>query len=214
MLRRLCWILLAAACAKDVPPSPASIQRNVSLSSLAGCPAVEAKVQESAVTEMRARLESAIQNRHRWGPVNFAGGAAGPSATPAPPAYTTTNLQVTGVDEADIVKNDGTRIRATPLSSWLPPAQRRLEGGAVVDVPYDCDQFEVGNAPVRLGFVTLATVDLDQPAVPPSRTTILGEVGLIYASQESLVLASPHYWWWDSDGNADRSSSPSSTYPT
>jgi hypothetical protein len=357
MFRRLCWILLALACGKDLPPTAASIQRNVSLRSLAGCPAVEAAVQDSAVSEMRARLESAILNRHRWGPVNFSGGTAGPSATPAPSAYTTTNLQVAGVDEADIVKNDGTRIfalssdrlhaasswppaalavtgslqiegwptgfflagdriavisamppandpkagmglcpvnlaasfmcgyfgpitakltlidastlavtgevwlpgypvhsrrigsnvhlvlrdparwpqelqwwpsgdvwsdegkftaavrsledanekviRATPLSNWLPPAQRRLQGGAVVDVPYDCAQFEIGNAPVRLGFVTLATVDLDQPAAPPSRTTILGEIGLIYASQESLVLASPHYWWWDADGNAD-----------
>jgi len=56
----------------------------------------------------------------------------------------------------------------------------------------------------RKGYSFVAPIEyLDQPAAPPSRTTILGEVGLIYASQESLVLASPHYWWWDSDGNAD-----------
>lgn len=94
-------------------------------------------------------------------------------------------------------------IRAAPLSSWLPPAQRRLSGGAVVDVPYDCAQFEVGNAPVRLGFVTLATLDLDRPATPPSRITLLGDAGLIYASQDSLVLTAPHYWWWSVDGNTD-----------
>jgi hypothetical protein len=355
MPRRLLWIVLALACGNRVPP-PAAVQRSVGLQSVTGCPAVEKAVQDAAVTEMRAQLESAIYSRSRWGggPVDMAGGAT-PAAAPGASAYTTTNLQVAGVDEADIVKNDGTRIfalsgdslhaasswpaaslavtgriqiegwptgffldgdrivvisavppahdenagvgvcpvaaaatfmcgyfgpmtakltvidastltvtgevwfpglaahtrrigsqvhvvlrdparwpkdiqwwprgelwndeqkfteavraleqanekviRETPLSSWLPPSERKLQGGAVVETPYDCTQFHVGNAPVRLGFVTLATLDLDQPATPPARTTILGEVGLIYASQDSLVLSAPHFWWWDFDGN-------------
>ena len=29
--------------------------------------------------------------------------------------------------------------------------------GEIVDVPYDCAQFSLGNAPVRLGFATVAT---------------------------------------------------------
>jgi hypothetical protein len=360
MLRtRICTALAlaqAVACGSGLPP-PAAIQRNVALHAVTGCPAVEAAVQDAAVTEMRARLESLVQSRNRLGAMDAAGAGATPAAAGGPSAYTTTNVQVAGVDEADIVKNDGTRIfalsgevlhaasswppaslaltgslpiegwptgffldgdrivvisavppardpntgigicpmagtamfmcgyfgpltakltlidaarltvtgeiwlpgypahtrrigsqvhvvlrdaarwpeavrwwpadvpwtdpekftaavraledanekviRAAPLSSWLPPAQRRLEGGAVVDVPYDCSEFEVGNAPVRLGFVTVATLDLDQPAAPPSRTTILGDAGLLYASQDSLVLATPHYWWWDFAGNAD-----------
>jgi beta propeller domain-containing protein len=356
MSRRLVWIALTVACGNGLP-RPASIQRNVSLHPVTGCPAVEAALQDAAVIEMRARLESTIQSRHRYGTVVFAGGSETPSASPGPSAYTTTNVQVAGVDEADIVKNDGTRIfalsgdslhavsswppaalaatgsvpiegwptgfflvgdriavisavppandptagvgicpvglaasfmcgyfgpvtakltlidattlavnnevwlpgypahtrrigsqvhlvlsdparwpqevrwgpsgdvwndeqkftvavraledanesviRSTPLSSWLPPSQRRLQGGAVVEAPYDCAQFQVGNAPVRLGFLTVATLDIEHPETPPSRTTILGEVGIIHASQDALVLASPHYWWWDSDGNAD-----------
>jgi hypothetical protein len=360
MPRRLPCIALvfAAACGNGLP-APAPIQHDVALHSVSGCPAVEAAVQDAAVTEMRAQLESILQARQRFGPVAAAGGAAAPASAGGPFAYTTTNLQVAGVDEADVVKNDGTRIfalsgdslhaasswppsglaltgsvriegwptgfyldgdrlavlsavppardpdtglgicplvastaqfmcgyfgpltakltlidaaslavtaeiwmpgypahtrrigsqvyvvlrdparwpegirwwpdgevpwndldkltaairalevaneqviRAAPLSTWLPPAQRRLQGGAVVDTPYDCTQFEVGNAPVRLGFVTVASLDLDHPEAPPARTTVLGDVGLIYASQDSLILATPHFWWWSFEGNLD-----------
>src|SRR5205807_631868 len=64
------------------------------------------------------------------GPVPvFAAGGATPAAGPAagPPAsYSTTNTQVAGVDEADFVKNDGTRIfvlsgrNLFTATSWPP----------------------------------------------------------------------------------------------
>src|SRR5205823_8376791 len=94
-------------------------------------------------------------------------------------------------------------IRAAPLSSWLPPARRKLAGGETVDVPYDCTQFSIGNAPVRLGFATVASLDLVHPDAPPARTTILGQTEMVYASQQSLYLLNPHWWWWDAEGNAD-----------
>lgn len=53
----VCTIVLAAACGSGLPP-PAAIQRNVALHAVKGCPAVETAVQDAAVTEMRARLES------------------------------------------------------------------------------------------------------------------------------------------------------------
>jgi hypothetical protein len=110
MLRRLSWIALATACGNGLP-SPAPIQRNVALHAVTGCPAVEAAVKDAAVSEMRTQLESFIRSGR--GLPGMAGGTdATPSAAGGPSAYTTTNVQVAGVDEADIVKNDGTRIFA------------------------------------------------------------------------------------------------------
>jgi len=137
MFRRLCWILLAVACGKDLPPTAASIQRNVSLRSLAGCPAVEAAVQDSAVTEMRARLESAILNRHRWDR-STSRAAMRAFGNPGALRVHDDELQVAGVDEADIVKNDGTRIfalssdRLHAASSW-PPAALAVTGSLQIE---------------------------------------------------------------------------------
>jgi hypothetical protein len=94
-------------------------------------------------------------------------------------------------------------IRAQPLDAWLPPAERKLADGTVVKTPWDCAQFAVTNAAVRLGFVTIATLDLDHPDAAPGRATILGESGVVYASKGSLWIASPHWWWWGAPGQTD-----------
>jgi hypothetical protein len=95
-------------------------------------------------------------------------------------------------------------IRAQPLAGWLPPSQRKLQGGATVELPWDCGQFRLGDASVQLGFVTVATLDLDHPEVAPARNTILADyAGVAYASTSSLYLTSPHWWWWNEPGQFD-----------
>ena len=95
-------------------------------------------------------------------------------------------------------------IRAAPLDQWLPPSQRRLAGGETVSVAYDCSQFRASDAPERLGFLTIATIDLDHPDSPPARTTLISDyASLVYASTGSLYVASSHWWWWEEPEQVD-----------
>ncbi len=90
-------------------------------------------------------------------------------------------------------------IRAQTLSDWLPGAYVE-QRGTRTDLGLDCASFHRPNAPVRLGLTTVATLDLG-PAIPrTTRTSVLGEVGEIYASRDTLFLASPHWWWWPRAG--------------
>ena len=94
-------------------------------------------------------------------------------------------------------------IRATPLEKWFPAAQRKLEGGATVEVGYQCSDFYLSNAPERLGLVTIATLDLAHLDAGVSRASIVGEPGVIYATEKHLYLASAHWWWWALSGQRD-----------
>lgn len=133
------WRLAAAAaglagllggCGNEskVPPPPAVVNR-VSLTAFSGasaCQDLETYLEDTAVMQMRTQLEAARDGVPSWGwwggwggrgledtafgtpsSANSAGGQAA-----APTDFTTTNNQVAGVDEADFVKNDGTRIFA------------------------------------------------------------------------------------------------------
>ncbi len=104
----------------------------------------------------------------------------------------------------DALKKDNEAlIRGQTLAQWLPPVKRKLQDGKVVEVPYACGDFYKSNAPVHLGLVTVATLNVDTPEAPPTRSTVLGEVGEIYASASSLYIASPHWWWWPVPGQQD-----------
>lgn len=99
-------------------------------------------------------------------------------------------------------------IRAQTLDKWLPPVRRKLADGSTVQVAYQCGDFYKSNAPVHLGLVTVATLNLDAatgaaPAAAITRSTVLGEVGEIYASKDSLYIASPHWWFWPAPGEKD-----------
>ncbi|MSP59852.1 MAG: hypothetical protein EXR72_05845 [Myxococcales bacterium] len=94
-------------------------------------------------------------------------------------------------------------IRARTLTQWLPKARRRVGNGAVVDVAYACTDFYKTNAPVRLGLMTIATLNLDHPEADIARTSLVAEPGQIFASATSLYLASQHWWWWPSPGQRD-----------
>jgi uncharacterized secreted protein with C-terminal beta-propeller domain len=87
-------------------------------------------------------------------------------------------------------------IRAAPLQSWFPNGQRKLPDGKLIDVGYQCADFYLPNAPVRLGLVTIATLDLAHLDAGVSRASIVGEAGVLYATANHLYLASKHWWWW------------------
>ncbi len=94
-------------------------------------------------------------------------------------------------------------IRAQTLAQWLPPTRRKLATGATVELPYSCNDFYKSNSSVHLGLATVATLNLDTPDVTPGRSSIVGEVGEIYASEKSLYIASSHWWWWPMPGQTD-----------
>jgi len=102
-------LLAACGCSKQDPGSPATIQTRVSLARAATCDSLGQQIGDTAVRQMRSELD-------RWKGAGFgyglpaATGGNAPAAAGAPASYSTTNTQVAGVDEADFVKNDGTRI--------------------------------------------------------------------------------------------------------
>jgi hypothetical protein len=104
----------------------------------------------------------------------------------------------------DAMKAENERlIRAQSLRGWLPPARRKTESGAIIDVGYSCGEFYAQNAPSHLGMVSVVTLNLDQAAAQPQRATILAEPGEVYASTSSLYVASQHWWWWPAPGQED-----------
>ncbi|MBS1152582.1 MAG: hypothetical protein H6Q89_4280, partial [Myxococcaceae bacterium] len=121
---------LAAGCSGNVTPEPPAVQNRAELLSFKGgsaCQDLENYLEDTAVKQMRTQLEAQRDQVPSWGwwgggfdgrgGVDFAnaGPSAGASAessksAPPPKDFTTTNNQVAGVDEADFIKNDGTRI--------------------------------------------------------------------------------------------------------
>jgi len=138
--RRLAWsapLILAVACAEDVPTE--TVQSRVALSRLSTCSAVERHLEDQLIEESRRRIEDLKDGGGIRGPIFADGGPGVPEAgaggsrddanqTPSPDEYTDTNLQESGVDEADFVKTDG--VRTFVLSgrtlyatqSWPPEA--------------------------------------------------------------------------------------------
>ncbi len=148
---------LATSCGTQVPNPPAVVNR-ASLQAFHGenaCRDLESYIEDTAVLQMRTQLEAArdgVPGWGWWGGGIFAGGvedAAYASGTAAPRSaptdYTTTNNQVAGVDEADFVKNDGTRIFAlsgqklNAVRSW--PADQTAVVGALTIEGYPREMF-------------------------------------------------------------------------
>jgi hypothetical protein len=96
-------------------------------------------------------------------------------------------------------------IRQRTLKQWLPSGWRKLRDGSKVEVGYDCRDFYSSNAPAKLGFVTVASLNMDNTVAESTvrRTSLVAEPGEVYASTESLYLASQHWWWWPEDGQQD-----------
>jgi uncharacterized secreted protein with C-terminal beta-propeller domain len=146
----------AAGCGNTIP-DPQPVQSRVALESFSGpnaCKDLETYIEDTAVLDMRTQLEAQKDNNSGGGVlfggrgvpmaaggVNAADSAAGGAggAKSAPTDYTTTNTQVAGVDEADFVKNDGTRIfvlsgdtlyanQSWPASALATAGKLKIEG--------------------------------------------------------------------------------------
>jgi uncharacterized secreted protein with C-terminal beta-propeller domain len=96
----------------------------------------------SSYEELQEFIKANTQNK-AWGPIRFwAESDAGAALAPAASDYSTTNIQVAGVDEADIVKTDGQYIylvsgQKVIIVKAYPPEQAQvlseieLEGTAI-----------------------------------------------------------------------------------
>lgn len=144
--------LLSCGCGNKILDPP-SVTKRALLQSFSGpssCQDLEKYIEDTAVMEMRTELEAARDGVPSWGwwgrwrgspPGEFEGGAvptAGTGSKAAPTDYTTTNNQVAGVDEADFVKNDGTRIfvlsgeKLFAVKSW-PAEQTAVQGSQKIE---------------------------------------------------------------------------------
>ena len=111
-------ILLLAACGSDEPNRPAWQAR---LDPIAGCAEAKSYVRDVALEKMHRDLDAQYASyvkgemcpsRNGGGLEDASAGESDPSPTPpmGPTTSTGTNNQVSGVDEADFVKNDGQYI--------------------------------------------------------------------------------------------------------
>jgi len=112
-------VLAAAGCAKQDIPPPEAVQQQLELVAFDDCSSMEKYIQDTAVLDMRTTIQQYKEGASRGGPIWFGDGAptaeaggngSGGGRGDSPGAHTGTNNQVSGVDEADFVKNDGTRI--------------------------------------------------------------------------------------------------------
>ncbi|AKJ08167.1 beta propeller domain-containing protein [Archangium gephyra] len=147
---------LAACGGKSGIPENQPVQQKARLESFESCAALESHIEDAAVLDMRSTMErnkpSYWKARGGWfggSPVEYADGAGAPTpsaggdsaggGSSGPNDHTGTNNQVEGVDEADFVKNDGTRIfvlsgqklyvhRSWPAESLRVESSVTLEG--------------------------------------------------------------------------------------
>lgn len=98
-------------------------------------------------------------------------------------------------------RNEGL-IRARSLDDWLRRATLKRAGAADVDVGHACTDFSRGSGPVRPGILTVSTFDVAAASLV-SRTSVFAEPGVVYASAETLYVASQHWWWWPEPGQRD-----------
>jgi hypothetical protein len=149
--------LLLADC--DKAGSPAGIQRRPTLEASSSCDDLTGKVQDAAVRQMRVRLDAykTAAGSASGGVVPASTGgpaSSGPPSGSVPVSYTTTNTHVSGVDEADFMKNDGTRIfvlsgnSLVVAKSW-PPQDLALAGTLAIE-GWPTSMFLDGNTVVVL----------------------------------------------------------------
>ncbi len=101
----------------------------------------------------------------------------------------------------DLIAKNEKLIRDTTLAQWVP-AGRLVQGGKTTILPPDCSAFSKVNAPVRMGQLSVATLNLKNPGTI-NRTNVLAETGEVYASANNLYVATRHWWWWPAPGQKD-----------
>jgi hypothetical protein len=93
-------------------------------------------------------------------------------------------------------------IRARTLDDWLRRPTVERPGAPDVDLGYACTDFSRSSGPVRNGILTVATFDVPSSSLV-SRTSVLAEPGVVYASATTLYVATQHWWWWPEPGQRD-----------
>lgn len=93
-------------------------------------------------------------------------------------------------------------IRSYSLDDWLRRPSYKTATGTVVPLSYSCTDFARSNGTTRLGIVTIATLSLDGQGLT-SRTSVLEQADLVYASASTLYIAAQHWWWWPAPGQDD-----------
>ena len=160
--------LLALSCG-DKPED--GIRDDVALRDFRSCSELEDHIKGQALEDMNAQIDELIKGIYydsRGGGLPTVPGAApagAPVPAPAPPEardFTTTNTQERDVDEADFVKNDGSRAfvlhdrQLVKLDTWPPESTRiawtqPLEG-------YPVEMFLEGNRVAVFSRVNLSQV--------------------------------------------------------
>jgi len=130
------------------PPPPA--QGTVALRSFATCGQLESYIEDAAVKQMQTMVDSSGGDGRTWPvldrvaigaqavPATASADAEASALASAPTASTATNQQVSGVDEPDFVKNDGTRIFMLKgnvlhaIKSW-PPQDLAHQGELTIE---------------------------------------------------------------------------------
>jgi len=146
-------LAMGAACSRGTStplPRTVGVDRSPHLTYATSCGQLEGAIEDAVVLAMKSEVE---QNREGWGGVILA--AEGPAAAGSdkgPTDFSTTNTQVGGVDEADFVQNDGTRIavlaggRLHLLRSW--PAAALAEAGSLAIEGWPRELFLAGDQAV------------------------------------------------------------------
>ncbi len=112
-----------------------------------------------------------------------------------------TEEEIAAAWDALAARNEGI-IRGRSLEDWLRRVTVSRPGVADVEVGHACTDFAAGSGPVRPGILTLSTLDVGAASLV-SRTSVLAEPGVVYASPETLYVASRHWWWWPEPGQRD-----------
>ena len=159
-MQRMLFIVITAALL-SLPPVTAEetqSQNSASLEAVEGCPALLDELKNAAIEEMEARVDEnrqyATQGEMCWmfmpmDDADYAVPMAAPDTTTSggvnvaesATEYSETNVQVTGVDEADFIKNDGSYIyilaegKFRIVDAWPPEQASEISAFEIEGTP-------------------------------------------------------------------------------
>lgn len=166
-IRGAAALLLLAGCrGGNGLPEVESVQKAIVVKSFDDCTGLEQYIEDRVALSMRAQLTAQFEDE-RGGVTLPSPGLGMASAAPSenksttpeqtgngPAAYTKTNTQVGGVDEADIVKTDGTHVLALSrgklhvVQSWPADRMEKLSEVALEFTPLELFLDEAGRVVV------------------------------------------------------------------
>jgi len=96
------------------------------------------------------------------------------------------------------IRDNEVAIRSASLDQYLPESRHILPDGSIKSLPYQCTEFSRTNGPTEPGFVTVSTIDTSAGTL--TRSSIVSNASVVYASAKALYVAAGHYWWWPQPG--------------